>query len=137
LNLPDQYCEEAIMKLFLLQVGDHFCEQNDAVMMISQYATFSVGSGLPCGGSEKRVLDQAINGPPAGVTVLSLEPEKLEHLLYHPNSTRHNIKFTMETRQCCEPPSCTFVFVGDPMAVCFGRITVSHPCELLSHLWLT
>jgi hypothetical protein len=27
------------MKLFLLQVGDHFCEQNDAVIMILQYAT--------------------------------------------------------------------------------------------------
>jgi hypothetical protein len=69
--------------------------------------------------------------------VWSLELEKLEYLLYHLNSMHCGIKFTVETERYSEPPSCMFVFIGDLMAVCFRRITVSHPWELLSHLWLT
>ena len=100
-------------------------------MMVLQLSTFSAGSGLLCGGFEKKVLDQAISRPPAGFALWSLEPEKLQHSLYHLNSIHHNIKFTMETRQYSGPPSFMFKFVGDPMAVCSGRITGSHPCALL------
>jgi hypothetical protein len=39
----------------------------------------------------------------------------------------------VETGQYSELPSYDFVFIGD-MVMCFGRITVSHPCEFLSTL---
>jgi len=81
------------------RVSDHFCEQSDAVMMVLQLSTFSAEGGLLCGGFEKKMLDQAISRPPAGFAVWSLEPEKLQHSLYHLNSIHHNIKFMMETRK--------------------------------------
>ena len=90
--------------------------------MVLQLATFSVVIRLPCGGFDKRVLDEAISGPPAGFAVWSLEPEKLEHFLYHLNGTHHNIKFTIETGQYSELPSYTFMFIGDLMCVLEGLL---------------